>query len=93
MVIADNCQHPAVWGGSGGVGMLQYVHRPVEAGALAVPNPENTVELAAGVQFDMLGSPNCRRAQFLIYAGDKFDVVGFQQRFGPPQFLIIGSKR
>ncbi|KAF1853937.1 hypothetical protein Lal_00005148 [Lupinus albus] len=93
VVVAGQHQHAAVAGGAGGVGMLEHVARPVDAGALAVPHGEDAVILGAFEHADLLAAPDRRCAQLLVHAGLELDVVLFKELAGIPQILVEPAQR
>ena len=54
MIVTHQCEHTAVLGGAGMVGVTEDVARAVDAGALAVPDAEHAVVLAFPAQFRLL---------------------------------------
>ena len=69
MVVAGERDHAAIRRGAGRVGVLERVHRAVDAGALAVPDAEHAIDLGAGEHADLLAAPHRGRRQILVEAG------------------------
>jgi hypothetical protein len=84
VVVADHGEHAAVGRGARVVGVLDGVHGAVEAGALAVPEPEHAVVARAGKQADLLRPPDRSRGQLLVDAGLEADVVALEMAIGLP---------
>ena len=57
MIVAGQREHAAMGGGAGVVGVLEDVHRAVDARPLAVPDREDPVVLRAGEEAHLLGAP------------------------------------
>ena len=66
MVVADNGEHTAQRGRTGGVCVLEDVTRAVDAGGLAVPDAEQAIIFCAGEQAELLRAPDSRRAEVLV---------------------------
>ena len=93
MVVAHDGEHAAVRGRTRRVGMLQHVHRAIEARTLAVPDAENAVILRTGAQAHLLAAPHGGGGQILVHARAEHDVPLFQQLPGMPEFLVIVAQR
>src|SRR5207249_12082950 len=81
MVVAGQRNHAAVWRGAGRVGMLERVHRAVDAGALAVPDTEYAIDPGAGEHADLLAAPYGGRRQILVETGCELDVMLLEEGF------------
>ena len=78
MVVAGEREHAAMLRGAGGIGVLQHVHRAVDAGALAVPDAEHAIDRGAREQGGLLAAPDRGRREVLVEAGLEVDVVLFR---------------
>ena len=93
MVVARQRDHAAMRRGAGGVGVLEHVHRTVDAGALAVPDREDAIDGGAGKQVGLLAAPHRRRREVLVEAGLEVDVVLFQVTLRAPQRVVVHTER
>jgi len=75
VVVAGKDQHAAVFGRARGVGVAEDIAAAVDAGALAVPDADDTVILGAGRQAELLRAPDRGGGEVFIYAGLELDVV------------------
>ena len=75
MVVAGQRNHAAVARSAGRVGMLERIHRAVDAGALAIPDAEHAIDLGAGKHADLLAAPDGGRRQILVETGGELDVM------------------
>ena len=66
MVVAGQREHATVRRRAGVVGVLEDVHRAVDARPLAVPDGEDAVLLRAGEEADLLGAPEGGGRQVLV---------------------------
>lgn len=81
MVVAGQDQDAAILRSAGHVGMAEDIAGPVDAGALSVPHGEDTIDLGARIEADLLRSPDRRRGQILVHPGLEMDVALFQEFF------------
>jgi hypothetical protein len=63
-----------------GLRVADRVHAAVDAGALAVPHGEDTIVARAGVQAELLRTPDGGGRQVLVDPWAHHDVVGVEQR-------------
>jgi len=73
--------------------MLEDIARAVDAGGLAIPDAENAISLGAGMEVDLLRSPNRGGRKIFVQARLKADAMRVEQRLGLDQPLIITTKR
>src|SRR5207244_4950776 len=93
MVVAGQRNHAAIRRGAGRVGMLERVHRAVNAGALAIPDTEYAIDLGAGEHADLLAAPHGGRRQILVETGCELDVMLLEEGFGTPQRVVVHAER
>ena len=93
MIVAGEREHAAVARCAGGVGVLERFHRPIDAGALAVPDAEYAIDLGARKQADLLAAPDRRRRQHRFKSGHEGDIVGLQKRLRPPERVVVHAER
>ena len=93
MVVAGQRDHAAVARGAGRVGVLERIHRAVDAGALAVPDAEYAIDLGAGKHADLLAAPYGGRRQILVETGRELDVMLLEEAFGAPQRVVVHAER
>ena len=93
MVVAGQRNHAAVRRGAGRVGMLERVHRAVDAGALAIPDTEYAIDLGAGEHADLLAAPHGGRRQVFVETGCELDVMLLEEGFGAPQRVVVHAER
>ena len=93
MVVTGQRNHAAIRRGAGRVGMLERVHRAIDAGALAVPDAEYAIDLGAGKHADLLAAPHGRRRQILVETGRELDVMLLEEGFRAPQRVIVHAER
>ena len=92
MVVAINQQHAAIWVCAGIVGVFEGIARAVDAGALAVPDAEHTIDLTARHKIELLRSPHRGCRQILVETGLEENIVLAQVRGGLPQRAIITTQ-
>jgi len=93
VVVAGKRKDAAVARRTRRIGMLERVHRAVDAGPLPVPDAEDAIDLGAGIEADLLATPDRGRGQILVEAGYEGDVIGLQMRLGPPQRMVVHAER
>jgi len=93
MIVAGERQHTAVPRGAGRIGVLQGVGRAVDAGALAVPDAEHTIDLGARKEPNLLAAPDRRRGEILVEPGDESDVLCLKERLCTPQRVVVHAER
>ena len=93
MIVTGQRDHAAIGRGAGRVGMLERVHRAIDAGTLAVPDAEHAIDLGARKHSDLLAAPHRRRRQILVEAGRELDVVFLEEGFRTPQRVIVHAER
>src|SRR6185437_7161223 len=69
MIVTHQSEHAAMFGRAGEVSMAEYIARPVDARALAIPKAEHAIELALAAQLSLLSAPQRSSGQFLVDAG------------------------
>ena len=92
-VVACEREHAAVRRGAGVVRVLERVARAVDAGPLAVPDPEHTIVLRARIQPRLLRSPHRGGGEVFVHAGLEADAVLFEQRARLPQRHVVRAER
>jgi hypothetical protein len=93
MVVAGQRDHAAILRGTGGIAVLQHVHRAVHAGALAVPDREHAIDGGAGKEIRLLAAPHRGRGEILVEPGLEVDVVLFQVPLRAPQRVVVHAER
>ena len=93
VVVAHQRQHAAVPGGAGEIGVAEDVAGAVDAGALAVPEPEHAVELAFAAQLGLLRAPQRGGGDVLVDAGLEADVVFVERALGADELLVEAAER
>ena len=88
MVVPHRHQYATKRAGPRHVGMAHHVAGAVHARALAVPEPENPVELALSAQFRLLGTPDRGRREVFVQTELEGDVV-LRKRLGRPRHLHV----
>ena len=74
MVVPHGHQNAAIGRGARHVGVFHRIARPVDARTLAVPEPEDPVELALAAQLGLLCAPERGGGQVFVQAFLKFHV-------------------
>ena len=54
VIVTGDAENAAMFRGAGGVGVFQHIARPVDAGALRVPDTEDAVVFGAGRELQLL---------------------------------------
>ena len=93
MVVAHQRQHAAVLRGAGEIGVAEDVAGAVDAGTLAVPEPEHAVEPAFPAQLGLLAAPERGGGDVLVDAGLEADVVFVERARGADELLVEGAER
>ena len=88
MIITGNCQHAAILGGTGSVGVLEHIAAAVNAGAFAIPERKHAIVFGALENIYLLAAPDSGSRQVFIQARVEFDLVIVQKFAGLPQLLI-----
>ena len=83
VIVAEQCNHTAVLGRAGMIGVAKHVAGPVDAGPLAVPDAEHAVVFAFASQLRHLRAPQRRRREVFVETGLEHDVVLLAAR--PPR--------
>ncbi len=66
MIVAGDHKHAAMRRGAAGVAVLQRIAGAVDAGALAVPEPEHAIDLAIGLGLDLLRAEHRGRGEVFV---------------------------
>jgi hypothetical protein len=93
MVVAGQRNHAAVRRGARRIGVLERVHRAVDAGALAIPDTEYAIDLGAGEHADLLAAPHGGGRQVLVETGCELDVMLLEEGFRTPQRVVVHAER
>ena len=93
MVVAGHDQHAAGAGGAGVVAVAEGVTGAIHAGALAVPDREDAIDLGALEQVDLLAAPDGSRGHVLVDARLEADVVALEKALGLPELLVVAAER
>ena len=93
MIVTGQRNHAAIGRSAGGVGVLERIHRAIDAGPLAVPDAEHAIDLGARKHPDLLAAPHRRRRQILVEAGGELDVVLLEEGFRAPQRVVVHAER
>ena len=93
MIVAGDREHAAIGRSARRVGMLERIGRAIDAGPLAVPDAEHAIDFCAGKHPDLLAAPHRGGREIFVQAGDESDVVSLQERFGPPQRVVVHAER
>ncbi len=93
MVVAGDHQHAAMWRGAVGIAVLQCVAGAVDAGALAVPEPEHAIDLAVGLGLDLLRAEHRGRGEIFVHGRQEFYCVALQPFRDAPEFEIDAAER
>ena len=80
-VVTGNGQHPAVLVDPGRVGVTQGIAAAVDAGALAVPHADHTIDVGVLLEAELLAAPDRSCTEVLVDAADEADAV-FHQDLG-----------
>src|SRR5580700_10419312 len=88
MVVAGDCQDPAVGRGAGRIRVLQGIAAAVDSRPLAIPDREDAVVLRAGKEPDLLAAPDGGRAQLLVDRRLELDVIAVEKPPCAPQRLV-----
>ena len=88
VVVAGQHEHAAVFGRAGEIGMLEHVAAAIDAGSLAVPHREHTVDVRVRIHVDLLAAPDRRRREVLVQAGLELDVRALEELRRAPQRLV-----
>jgi hypothetical protein len=88
VVVAGEGQNTAVGRGSRGIGVAEGVSRPVQAGGLAVPHPEDAIVSGTREQPHLLTALDTGRGQVLVDAGLEVDPCGTQVLRRSPEGLV-----
>ncbi len=75
------------------VGTAEHIAGSIDARTLAVPDAEDTVDLAGAESMVHLGTPQGSRGQILVQAGLEHDVVRLEVIRSLPELLVIGAQR
>src|SRR5438132_83278 len=82
-----------MWRRAIGVAVLERVAGAIDAGALAVPEPEHAIDLAVGLRLALLRPEHRSCREFLVHGGEEFDVVALQSLLDAPQLEIDAAER
>ena len=93
MVIAGHHQHAAVRRAAIHVAVLDGVARPVDAGSLAVPEPEDPVHGRRWLLFRLLRAGHDGGGHILVHGRQEIDLVAVEMPVGAPQLDIEGGER
>ena len=93
MVVAGDHQHAAMRRRAIGVAVLERIAGAVDAGTLAVPEPEHAIDLAVGLGLDLLRAEHGGCREVLVHGGQEFDAVLLQSLLDAPQFEIDAAER
>jgi hypothetical protein len=81
VVVAHRHQDAAMVRGAGHVHVAEHVARAVHARPLAIPKPEDAVELALATQFRLLAAPERGRGEVFVQTRLKHHVGGIEVLF------------
>ena len=93
VVVAGQREHAAVGRRAGVVGVLEDVHRAVDARPLAVPDGEDALVLGAGEEPDLLRAPERGGRRVLVDAGLEVHAVLLQERLRLPERAVEIAER
>src|SRR5690606_28984013 len=77
----------------GHVRMFERIAGAVDAGRLAVPDPEHAVDGRASPEMNLLAAPDGRRGEVFIQAGLEMNVVLVEEALCAGELLIIAPER
>src|ERR1700722_4091063 len=69
--------------------MLERIHRAIDAGAFAIPDTEDAIDLCTRKQSDLLAAPDRGCREIFIQSRREFDIMRLQKRFGSPKRVVI----
>ena len=93
MVVADDEEHAAIGRGPRGVGVADRVDCLVEAGRLAVPEPEDAVVARAAEEAGLLAAPYRVGREGLVQPGPEVDVVLVEERLRAAELQVVARER
>ncbi len=93
MVVAGHEQHAAVGRGAGMTHVLEDIPAPVDAGCLAIPKREHSIDTRLACQVYLLRAPDRRRGEFLVDSRQELHVVGLQFLLRAPESLVESAER
>ena len=93
VVVARQREHAAVGRRAGEVGVLEDVHRAVDARPLAVPDGEDAVVLRTGEEPHLLGAPERGRRRVLVHARLEVHAVLLDELLGLPERAVEVAER
>ncbi len=93
VIVAGQHEHAAVFRRAGMVRVLEHIAATVHTGPLAVPHREHAVVFRAGIEVDLLRSPQRGRGEVLVQSGLELDVRAFEELSRFPQRLVERAQR
>src|SRR5258708_37277570 len=93
MIVACYVQHAAMRRGSVGVAVLQRIAGSIDAGAFAVPEAEDAIDLAFRMTLDLLRAQHRGRREVFVDGRKKFNVSLLQEFLGAPKLEIDATQR
>src|SRR5882724_1786409 len=93
VIVASQAQHAAVLRRARGIAMAEYVAAAIDAGALAVPDPDHAIVAGAGGKIELLRAPDRGGGEVFVDAGLEFDVVLLKVLSCRRQLLVIAAER
>src|SRR5690554_2355537 len=93
MVVPRGDQNAAVPRRARGVAVLQRVAGTVDAGPLAVPEPEHAVVAGAGERARLLRAPDRRRGEILVQPRLEADIGRIEKFLRAPQLAVEPAER
>jgi hypothetical protein len=92
-VVSHHDQHAAVSVGAAQVAVPERVGRPVQAGGLAVPDPDHAIAGLVGRRRGQLGTLHRVGAQFLVHRGPVHHPVRLEQWAPAPDLQVVSGQR
>ena len=88
VIVAHQHKHAAIAGCAGKVGVAKHVAGAIDAWPLAVPDGENTVELALAAHLRLLAAPDGGGGEVFVDAGLEDDMGGVELLAGAFELLV-----
>src|ERR1700720_3989695 len=92
VLVAGNGQHGAVFRRARGIAMAEYVAATIDAGALAVPDPDHAIMPGARGKIELLRAPDRGGGEVFVHAGLEFDVVLLKVLSCRHQLLVVAAE-
>src|SRR3954463_12726182 len=87
VVIAGECEHAAMAGRPGGIGMLEHIAAAIDTRTLAVPHRKHAVVARLREKIELLRAPDGSRGEVFVHARLEPDVMALEVLARAPQAL------